>query len=166
LQPPVETALTFHDESFDLLLTQDVLEHVFDADAVFREIARVLRPGGMHVFTVPYWPARSTVVRARRSGSDIEHLEQPSYHFDPGDPRGALVVRDWGNDLAAVIERSTGLSTRVYDAQDRRRGIIGEMSEVFVTRKDHSRQRGSRRMNQSRAVSIGASSTTSNPTLM
>jgi SAM-dependent methyltransferase len=38
--------LTFPDETFDLFVTQDVFEHVFDPKAAAREIARVLRPGG------------------------------------------------------------------------------------------------------------------------
>ncbi|MGH8487345.1 MAG: class I SAM-dependent methyltransferase [Gammaproteobacteria bacterium] len=37
---------TFHDEFFDLVITQDVFEHVFHPDLAIREIARTLRPGG------------------------------------------------------------------------------------------------------------------------
>src|SRR5579862_2545780 len=37
-------ALTFGDSVFDLVVTQDVFEHVFHPDAAFREIARVLAP--------------------------------------------------------------------------------------------------------------------------
>jgi len=37
--------LTFPDESFDLFVSQDVVEHVFDPEAAFKEIARVLKPG-------------------------------------------------------------------------------------------------------------------------
>ena len=46
--------LSFGDESFDLHVTQDVFEHLFDPAAAFREIARTLRPGGAHVFTTPF----------------------------------------------------------------------------------------------------------------
>lgn len=46
-------ALTFDDDSIDLHVTQDVLEHVFDPSRMFSEIARTLEPGGAHVFTVP-----------------------------------------------------------------------------------------------------------------
>lgn len=38
--------LTFKDESFDLFISQDVMEHVFNPEAAFKEIARVLKPGG------------------------------------------------------------------------------------------------------------------------
>ena len=45
--------LTCADGAFDLVVTQDVFEHIFDIDAAFREIRRTLRPGGAHVFTTP-----------------------------------------------------------------------------------------------------------------
>jgi len=44
---------TFADESFDIVITQDVMEHVFDPKKAFSEIARTLKKGGAHVFTVP-----------------------------------------------------------------------------------------------------------------
>src|SRR5690606_1681817 len=50
------TALSFDDASFDLAITQDVFEHVPDYRAAFREIRRVLAPGGDLVFTIPFSP--------------------------------------------------------------------------------------------------------------
>ena len=38
---------TFPDQVFDIVVTQDVLEHVYDPASVFREIARTLKPGGL-----------------------------------------------------------------------------------------------------------------------
>jgi len=43
-------ALPFPNASFDLVSCCDVLEHVDDLDAVIRQIARVLRPGGIFFF--------------------------------------------------------------------------------------------------------------------
>jgi SAM-dependent methyltransferase len=48
-------ALPFRDDSFDLLLSHAVIEHVADAPRYLRECARVLRPGGwMYLSTAPY----------------------------------------------------------------------------------------------------------------
>lgn len=44
---------TFGDGAFDLVITQDVFEHVLHPAQAFSEIARTLRPGGSHVFTAP-----------------------------------------------------------------------------------------------------------------
>jgi SAM-dependent methyltransferase len=51
------TRLPFADESFDRIIASEVLEHVPDDGAAFRELARVLRPGGRLAVTVPAWLA-------------------------------------------------------------------------------------------------------------
>ena len=45
--------LPFRDGSFDGLVCSEVLEHVHDDASVVREIARVLKPGGVAALTVP-----------------------------------------------------------------------------------------------------------------
>jgi SAM-dependent methyltransferase len=47
------TALPFCDEKFELVCAFDVIEHVEDDRAVFGEVRRVLKPGGLFVFSVP-----------------------------------------------------------------------------------------------------------------
>lgn len=55
--PPVRegsiTAMPFADASFDLVLATDVVEHVDADQRAVDEVARVLRPGGTALFTVP-----------------------------------------------------------------------------------------------------------------
>ncbi len=46
-------ALPFEDGSFDIAFATDVLEHVPDDAAAFRELHRVAAPGGLLVATVP-----------------------------------------------------------------------------------------------------------------
>jgi ubiquinone/menaquinone biosynthesis C-methylase UbiE len=127
---------TFADESLDLVVTQDVMEHVIDPQAAFREIARTLRPGGAHVFTTPIHPDLATsVVRARRVGGEIEHLEPPAYHGNPIDPRGALVTIDYGRDLPALVERASGLRVEVLTFDDAGAGLLGRFLDVVIARK-------------------------------
>lgn len=49
-------ALPFPDHSFDLVTALDVLEHIDDDRRALEEIARVLRPGGTFLATVPAHP--------------------------------------------------------------------------------------------------------------
>jgi len=51
-------ALSYGDESLDLVLTSDTLEHVPDWELALGETRRVLRRGGRHLFTVPLVPSQ------------------------------------------------------------------------------------------------------------
>jgi SAM-dependent methyltransferase len=51
------TRLPFADGSFDRIIASEVLEHIPDDTAAFRELARVLKPGGTIAVTVPAWLA-------------------------------------------------------------------------------------------------------------
>jgi len=97
------TRLALPDRSLDLIVSSDVLEHVPDIESAFRETARVLRPGGMHLFTVP--PRART---RSREGLPAE------FHSDPLDPGGVRVYWDFGLDLPEVL-KIPGLSFSVID---------------------------------------------------
>jgi SAM-dependent methyltransferase len=127
--------MTYADETFDLVITQDVLEHVFHPEAAFAEIARTLKPGGAHVFTVPLYVGRATLVRAFEEDGAVRHLQPPDYHGNPISAEGSLVVREWGDDLPEVIRTACGLETEIFLVRDRRLGIDGKFLEVFVSRK-------------------------------
>lgn len=47
------TPLPFSDQSFDLVLSSDVIEHVLHTDHLLNEINRVLKPGGLYVAVIP-----------------------------------------------------------------------------------------------------------------
>ena len=96
--------MTFGDDSFDLVITSEVFEHVTDAWAGFREIHRVLRAGGRHIFTVPILPGARTTSR---------DSAVPVLHIDPLRSEGSLVVTDFGEDLPALLE-PLGFETQVH----------------------------------------------------
>ena len=82
--------LTCADRAFDLVVTQDVFEHIFDIDAAFREIRRTLRPGGAHVFTTPLVKkAQPTECRASRTADgSIRHHAEAGVSRQSGGPAG------------------------------------------------------------------------------
>ena len=56
--------LPLPDASVDLVMSRSVFEHLTDPDAVYRELARVLRPGGRVVFlTANLWDYGTMVAR-------------------------------------------------------------------------------------------------------
>ena len=105
------TALTFADQSFDLVYSSHVMEHVPDPWLAFREIHRVLRPGGRMIHSIPtrYPLQETTTVRAELVDGEIRHHRKEQYHKSPeGVP--ALVFSDLGADLKPRLD-AIGLET-------------------------------------------------------
>ena len=130
-------ALTFSDASFDVVITSDVMEHVRLAAAAHREIRRVLRPGGVYLFTVPHDRSRDTTLERVRvvdpaDPSRDEFLLEPEYHGDANSPENrALAYRLYGRDLDAELQR-LGFAVEYTREDDSRCGIFN--AELFYCR--------------------------------
>lgn len=58
------TSIPYSDATFDIAFADNVLEHLADPKATFKEIARVVRPGGLFLFKTPNkWHYVPTVAR-------------------------------------------------------------------------------------------------------
>ncbi|MFO1078267.1 MAG: class I SAM-dependent methyltransferase [Planctomycetota bacterium] len=125
-------AQPFADASFDVVVTQDVLEHAFEPERVLREIRRTLGPGGVHVFTVPRTATCPTRARAELANGTVRHLSPAEYHRDPVARTGALVVTDWGLDLEARCS-ALDIACRAEQVQDAAIGVPAAI-EVFAAR--------------------------------
>lgn len=130
-------ALTLDDDSVDVVITQDVLEHVFHPDRVLREVHRVLRPGGAHIFTTPkHRGLTETICRAVITDDGrTEHLLEEQYHGNPIGDSKALVTFDYGQDFEDLMSTWVGTSVQAFSTVDRERGIEAQFNEVFVIRK-------------------------------
>ena len=93
--------LSFSDNSIDLMISSDVLEHVVDINAAFEEMKRVLKPGGKHIFSIPMYDGM-TRQRASIEDGRIKYILPKHYHCDPAkDGNGfILVFWDYGKDFA------------------------------------------------------------------
>jgi SAM-dependent methyltransferase len=128
---------TFFDETFDIVVTLDVMEHVFDPAKVYKEIYRTLRAGGYYIHTFPIRKdlTDGAIPRAQRNsdGTVSLILQPPEYH---GSPTGeSLVTYDYGYDIARSIANWAPFDVRISRFWDRRHGIMGEYTEVIVCRK-------------------------------
>jgi SAM-dependent methyltransferase len=103
--------LEFADETFDLVVNNQVLEHVEDLDAVLREIHRVLKPGGT---VLSIFPARDVF----REG----HIGIPFAHWFPRGSRLRLLYT-WGL-------RSLGLGTWKQEAPTCREWAVDKLAWI------------------------------------
>jgi SAM-dependent methyltransferase len=130
-------ALSFDDESIDVVITSDVFEHVADPYRAHRELFRVLRPGGVHVFTIPF--LESQYLDERRAYIDdrgeVVHLADPVYHADPVNPvPGALVFTYFSLEMLVRLAE-IGFATEMYWLHIPGAGILGQEATVFAARK-------------------------------
>ena len=127
----------FEDGKFDLVISQDVFEHVNMPDLGMADIARTLRKGGAHIFTTPTYQGISTTERRAEyiPGGPINFLAEPEYHGNPvGDGR-ALVTFHYAYDLPELIFKWSGLTTTLMRFHRPDLGIIGPMTEVYISEK-------------------------------
>ena len=126
--------LTFTNESFDLVVSEDVFEHVRDYKKGFHEVARVLKPGGHHIFTVPCYFDKKTLIRVDTTGTQDVYLMPPEYHGDA--VRGQILAyRTFGLDIFDDLSEC-GFNTELFTSRymDQASGIFD--SFVFVATKN------------------------------
>lgn len=128
-------ALTLADGSVDLVVANEVFEHLYDLPAALGHIARILRPGGFLMATFPFAYNRyDTIVKARhRDGvtpgvaAEAELLTEPEFHGNPVDSRlGSLVYQIPGWDLLDQV-RSVGLiEPTIHWVASPSYGVVGQ----------------------------------------
>ena len=126
--------LTFEDAEFDICTCTEVFEHVPDDISGFKEIYRVLRNGGLFVFTVPLYAVEKTVERAKIEDNKIVYLLEPEYHDDSIRGVGkVLVFHDYGLDIVDKLS-SVGFSDVEIIEQSDCAGV-GYTKDVIVAHK-------------------------------
>jgi polysaccharide pyruvyl transferase CsaB len=130
-------ALKFPDNRFDIVVTSDVMEHVRLDFRAHQEIRRVLKPGGVYLFTVPHLRDRRetfyrvAVVDPADPAKDI-FLTEKEYHGDANADDGrALSYRAYGTDLDETLQR-LGFAVDYCKTDFPRAGIMN--TELFFCR--------------------------------
>ena len=105
-------ALTLPDASRDLVICNELFEHVYDLPAALGQVARVLVGGGKLVGTFPFALNQETTITkaVHRPDGEPELLTEIELHGDPVNPEGgSLVFQIPGWDLLDTC-RSAGFS--------------------------------------------------------
>ena len=125
--------MSFASGSLDLIVSNDVFEHVPNYLKALAECSRVLQPGGTMLATIPFHSkSQSSVVRAQLSDGNIENLLPPQYHGNPVSQEGALVFTDFGWDLLSASRNQGFQDVALHYYASINFGHLGGGMGVFV----------------------------------
>jgi SAM-dependent methyltransferase len=106
--------LPFVDESFDLIVSLWVLEHLRDPAGVLREVHRVLKPGGHFVFVTPNM--RNPLMLANRIGKALPSLQRRLVPRVYGrEEADTFLVQYRANTVGAIRAHAQASSLQIYD---------------------------------------------------
>ncbi|MFX0070088.1 MAG: class I SAM-dependent methyltransferase [Candidatus Hermodarchaeota archaeon] len=126
-------SLSFEDDKFDLVITQDILEHVRDLSLTLKEIYRILKPYGIHVFTVPIGKNEKTIHRIDKNDNVL--IEPINYHTDHLAPEGSKVYRDFGTDITEILKNHKFESFILIQNKDFKKGIYSKVHIIISVKK-------------------------------
>lgn len=129
--------LSLSNESIDLVISSDVFEHIPDPYKAHEEVYRILKRGGRHIFTVPFYQTEfldedRTILD---SNGNTVFLKEPIYHGDPLNSKGALVYKIFSLEMLVKL-RKIGFRTNLYHLYMPLYGILGPNAIVFEAIKD------------------------------
>lgn len=146
---------SFADNSFDIILSTEVFEHIPDAVKAEKEIIRILKPGGVYCFTVPIgltMPHDKIHAELNADGS-ITHHFPPEYHGDPVRAEGILVFRIFSHKELEERFTNAGCTFDTWILWSQILGILGD-GIVHIVRKPSEQARASIDLLQSQLASV------------
>jgi glycosyltransferase involved in cell wall biosynthesis/SAM-dependent methyltransferase len=138
---------SFDDESFDVIITSEVFEHIPDAISAEKEVMRILRTGGVYCFTVPFLPAgeHDVVLAEMDPQGQVEYFAEPQFHSDPIRPdEGALVYRLFSFTDLKQRFGDLGHEFKSYRFWSEPLGILGNDAWAHTVRKSSNGDNRSR----------------------
>jgi len=131
------TQLSFDNESLDIIISQDVYEHVPDYIKSFEETFRVLKINGKLVFSIPFYSKEfNTKQRAKLSDNKIEYLLPEQYHGNPVSEKGSLVFWDFSWDILDLLKKIGFKESYILGYYSSFYGYLGNgLQLIFVAEK-------------------------------
>lgn len=135
---PISTLqrLNLPEACFDIIVTNDIMEHIPEISVEVAEMYRVLKPGG-HIFaTMPFRTMKEeTFIRAEMQDGSPRYLTDAELHPNPLNPKGSLVFRLPGWDILQTFRKAGFSSSSIIFLISRKHGIVGgDIAGVMILR--------------------------------
>lgn len=140
--------IPFPNNSYDILITMDIFEHIFNPIKAIQEIYRVLKYGGYYLMTVPidnglnYTEKPTKKVNSKiillptRVGKFKGFNINPEYHGNPDSNNKSIVTYYWGYDIIDFIKKYTDFEVEINHLKDLHEyGICGIYNETIICKK-------------------------------
>ena len=100
-------ALSFENNSFDVMVSCDVLEHISDYRQALNEAYRCLDWGGTLFISIPFYKHKEKSISRVSINTDgsLNYLLEPQYHGNPISEKGSLVYTDFGWDFLDTLKK-------------------------------------------------------------
>ena len=85
--------IPFEDKTFDVVISEEVMEHIEDYNKALDEVYRVLKPEGIYIFTIPLMEGKKT--QSRVGKKNYYHGVAPQLYY---------VYTDFGDDMIEILD--------------------------------------------------------------
>jgi len=130
--------LSFDDNSFDVIVSNDVFEHLPNIDRALNEAYRILKNSGLLLMSIPFLTNNTTSIkRATLENGKIKHLLAPTHHQNPIEKKdGALVFYDYGWDFLDYLKKAGFNDVYMLGYYDLFYGYLGSgLQFIFIAKK-------------------------------
>jgi hypothetical protein len=124
--------LSFRNDSIDLIVSNDVFEHVPNPQKAFCECYRALKKNGIMIFTIPFHSDLSKSVRRANLEDGVVNFILPEvFHGNPISQDGSLVFTDFGWDIFSWFKKIGFSKSKLEIYSSIKYGHLGGGQPVF-----------------------------------
>lgn len=128
---------SFSDGEFDIIVSNDVFEHVPFPQKSFLECAKILNRTGVMLATIPfYFDSQSSHIRASMDQGILTLHDEAVYHGNSISGSGSLVFYDFGWDLLDMLRQAGFLNPVIKAYYDGLFGHLGNGLMIFSCAKE------------------------------